>query len=463
MAFHKSFVLLLCTFLGLVCGTLYLYLLFGPQLAQRLDYLATDLSQLALCGLVGVALAGPGAGKIVDSRGFLLAIAVGAVVIASAYQGLRYQYLVGEQAALVPVLMALMFLIGGGLTFINLATIKCCAVCFPSIRGIATLLPLALYGLLAMVFSQMALVVCPGDTAKFLGFLAILVVAITAVCLPLIWFVDRIGVDAVVGTAKTTTETPSITSDKEKLATTKAYAAKLEQPSLVSSPQFWVFFIVLGLGAALGQMYIYLVGYMAKALLPKGTSEKVAAKTQQGQVLIILVANCIGRIVAGLLGDYVVLRKVPRSLLLLIPTLGLVFSQLLGLTISDASQLMVALWLNGFSYGFLFCAMPAVVADVFGLEKFSYNWGVINLSPIVPLYLLTLWFGKVYDANSEVVVMSLADAATAALVVTKTHQCLHGAGCYAQVFRLTLWVAVLLVLVVLFYFSRRRWHAAPVA
>lgn len=456
MAFHKSFVLLSCTFLGLVCGTLYLYLLFGPQLAQRLDYLATDSSQLALCGLVGVALAGPGAGKLVDSRGFLLAIGVGAVVIALAYWGLRYQYVVGEAAALVPLLMALMFLIGCGLTFINLATIKCCAVCFPSIRGVATSLPLALYGLLAMVFSQMASVICPGDTAKFLGFLAVLVVAITAVCLPLIWFVDRIGVDAVVG-AKVPADA-SISGDKEKLATTKAYAAKLESPRLVTSPQFWTFFIVLGLGAALGQMYIYLVGYMVKALLPKGTSEKIAAKTQQGQVLIILIANCIGRIVAGLLGDYVVLKKIPRSVLLLVPTLGLVISQLLGLHLRQASQLFVALWLNGFSYGFLFCAMPAVVADVFGLEKFSYNWGVINLAPIVPLYLFTLWFGKVYDANSEVVVMSLADAATDALVVTKTHQCLHGAGCYAQVFRLTLWVAVLLVLVVLFYFSRRRWH-----
>lgn len=444
MAFRKSFVLLSCTFLGLVCGTLYLFSLYLPQLALRLGYSATDSSKLALCGTVGVALAGPPAGKLVDYKGFSVATMIGGLLIAVSYGCLRQQYV--QAHLLVFLLMFYMFMIGLGSTFINLATLKCCAVCFPKIRGVATLLPLALYGLSAMVFSQLALVVCPGDTAKFLAFLAWLVVGIVVVCLPSLVMVDYLGVEAVVGIA--ISEKPNLEREKEVGAATTSAYSELEEPLLLASPRFWTLFMVLGFGAALGQMYIYSVGYMVKALLSLGTSERVAARTQQGQVLILLVANCLGRILAGVSGDFVVAKKTPRAVLLLVPSIGFVLGLVLGMTVM-LPQLWVCLGIHGFSYGFLFCVMPLIVADTFGLAKFSYNWGLVNLAPILPLYVLTLWFGKVYDGNSEVVVLTLLDGGNLALVTTKTTQCLLGQRCYTQVFGVTVWVAVIVLLVVM--------------
>ena len=44
----------------------------------------------------------------------------------------------------------------------------CCE--FPSIRGVATSLPLALYGLSALFYSVIASVFYPGDTSNFWGF-----------------------------------------------------------------------------------------------------------------------------------------------------------------------------------------------------------------------------------------------------------------------------------------------------
>lgn len=103
-----------------------------------------------------------------DKKGYTVALIIGGLSIISGYLGMKKQY--DNQYSHLLVSSSFLFLIGCGSTFINSACMKCCAVSFPSIRGVATSLPLALYGLSALFYSVIASVFFPGKTSEFLGF-----------------------------------------------------------------------------------------------------------------------------------------------------------------------------------------------------------------------------------------------------------------------------------------------------
>lgn len=149
---------------------MYLYSSYSPQLAARLNYSVTDSSKIALAGTIGVAIAGPVSGKVIDKTGYTRAMIVGGLCILTGYLGLKKQF--DRSYSNLYVSYGFLFLVGTGLTFINGACLKCCAISFPSIRGVATSLPLALYGLSALFYSVIGSVFYPGDTSSFLGFLA---------------------------------------------------------------------------------------------------------------------------------------------------------------------------------------------------------------------------------------------------------------------------------------------------
>lgn len=437
-AVHKSFVLLSCTFLGLICGTLYLYSSYSPQLALRLHYSATDSSSIALVGSLGIAVAGPLSGVVVDRKGYTPPLFIGGLCILAGYAGLRHQFV--AQHSQLAVLCVLLFLVGCGSTFINLVCLKCCAVTFPSLRGVATLLPLALYGLLAMFFSVVASLFFPGDTPGFFGFVIVSLAVIFAVCSPAIVRCDM----------RTRREVVEMTESKAHAA-----APQLAGVGVLRLLRFWLLFFITGALAALGQMYIYLVGYMAKALVTQNYAlspeadqlavvDVVIQQQQQLQVGLLSIANCVGRLAAGVMGDIIVQSfHKPRGWLLFVPALGLTATQLMGRSIARHESLGAASMLSGFFYGYSFCIMPIIVGDVFGMDNFSGNWGLVGLAPVVPSFYFTSLFGKVYDLKS---------VATAA----GTLSCTLGRKCYAQVFTLGLAVAVLAVLVVgVFNFGER--------
>lgn len=455
---RKAFVLLSCTFLGLICGTLYLYLSYSPQLADRLAYSVSDSSRIALVGTLGVAVLGPIAGSVVDRHGYTAALLCGEVAIVAGYLGLKGQYDAAYSS--LGLSCVLLFMVGGGSTFINLACLKCCAVSFPSLRGVATLLPLALYGLLALFYSVTATVFFAGQTLAFLGFLAYLAVAIFAVCAPSVMLCDREH-------AKKASHSRSVLESIEMSTfgtpAPQPHARYAPVPSgfgLVSDPRFWLIFLLTGALAALGQMYIYSVGYMVKALISISVLEaspdaqaQVAAliqNDQQIQVGLLLVANCVGRIVSGIMGDIVAQLFHGRRLwLLFVPCVGLFSTQIMAHETTHYSGLLAVSLLTGFFYGFTFCLMPILVGDVFGMENFSSNWGVVGLAPILPSFYFTSLFGTVYDSH-----LTVSEAGVAA--------CHIGNGCYSSIFALTAVVAGVSVVVAgAFNFGSRLWGRNP--
>ena len=225
-------------------------------------------------------------------------------------------------------------------------------------------------------------------------------------------------------------------------------------------------FAILGSLASLGQMYIYSVGYIVKSLVGYSTTEEhleVAATSDQIELLIqqqqqlqvgmISIANCIGRILAGILGDIITQSfSTPRSWLLVIPSVGTTFCQILTSNTVHYNNLPLNSFLVGLFYGFTFCLIPIIVGDIFGMEDFSFNWGITCLAPIGPSYYLTSMFGKEYDLKSGKT--ALMDMAKDGETLLATMGCSLGNKCYNSVLGVTAGVGCFaIILVLVFNFS----------
>lgn len=457
----RSFILLSCSFLGLICGTLYLYSSYSPQLALRLHYLATGSSSIALCGSLGTAVAGPLAGIVVDKKGYSVALIVGGISIVIGYALLKWQF--DAPYSNLPLSCFDLFMVGCGSTFINSLCLKCCAVKFPSIRGVATSLPLAFYGLSAMFYSVIASIYYAGDTLGFLRFIIVSLTLIFLICCPSIVRCDnkKISKRQRVESVEMTTFGPDPVELHDLQVHGSHHSGEISGLKLLRTPRFWLLFVITGALASLGQMYIYSVGYIVKALvtysyeLPPDAQEKVLSidilvqNQQQLQVSLLSVTNCVGRLAAGISGDVInkSFRK-PRSWLLFIPSCGLILTQLMALNNNHYEDLSLTSILTGFFYGFTFCIMPIIVGDVFGMDNFSQNWGVVGLAPVIPSFYFTNLFGKVYDMRSSVGESGYSS-------------CLLGNGCYDLVFKLALGVGILSLMAV-FTFNLGEWYVSSI-
>lgn len=456
---QRVLVLLSCTFLGLICGTLYLYSSYSPQLAKQLQYTASDSSKIALWGTIGTAVAGPVSGAVVDRKGYTLSLLIGAILIILGYGGMKYQF--DRQLNQIQLSCLWLFSIGLGSTFINSACLKCCAVSFPSIRGVATSLPLALYGLSALFYSVIASVFYTGRTSEFLGFVGVSIVAICVICFPSVYIADK---EHKLRNASTFRNN-QLTEDRHRAHSTDSKA------DLLKSYKFWMLFTILGALASLGQMYIYSVGYIIKSLVGLTMSEQnlesvatvdeidvLIQQQQQLQVGMISIANCIGRILSGILGDIITQSfSMPRSWLLVVPAVGTTFCQFLTSSTEHYTNLPLNSFLVGLFYGFTFCLVPIIVGDIFGMENFSFNWGITCLAPIGPSYYFTSMFGQEYDLNS-----AKADPINSSTSQTTSMGCILGNKCYSDILGITAGVGcVATILVVIFNFSDTLFKRRP--
>lgn len=488
----KAFVLLSCTFLGLICGTLYLYSSYSPQFASRLNYSVSDASKIAQLGTIGVAVSGPISGRVVDKKGYTWALIIGGMCILCGYSGMKKQFDLGYSS--LKTSYFLLYLIGSGSTFINSVCLKCCAVSFPSIRGVATSLPLALYGLSALFYSVIGSIFFPGDTSKFLGFLAYSSLVIFGICAPSIIITDRehrlrkqnrvnnavniemsslrpsssITVTPQLSPKPTINSTPNTPGSSNNTSNNKKVIGDdddddddmsvIHTGNIFYSPKFWILFFLTGFLAAIGQMYIYSVGYIVKALIGKGINfdntmtqttkaqlEAAIQKNQQLQVGLLSTTNCIGRLLSGIFGDIITQSfNKRRSWLLFIPSIGLTITQIMGSQIIDYNKLASMSLLTGFFYGFTFCIMPIIVGDIFGMENFSLNWGVVCLAPILPSFYFTNLFGNIFDSKS---------------IVSQdgSHVCSIGKSCYDSVFSFTVVITSICIGVVCLLNFGYRW------
>jgi len=375
----------------------------------------------------------PFVGRVIDSRGPRLTLAISFVLLATGYLGIKAVYdgfednegPVGAGTLLSLVFFELLTGVGG---YAGYATaLNTVARSFPNrIRSTVTGMVVAGFGLSAFVFSAIARAIFPGNTS---GFLLTLAVG-TASPVVLGWLLIRTCPYPDHIPRATVEDGDPADSDDASLPpgeTTQLIRkdGRIERPDitglvLMRTVDFWIIFWIMSLLCGTGIMWINNVGLMARALAFKdGTipDEKEHMKWQTLQVSTLSITSCIGRIIIGVTADFVKHRGMRRAWCIAIVATSFLISQLVGLGVQDIEHLQYVVALVGLSYGGVFGLLPTIIIEWFGIAHFSENWGLTCLSPLVAGNIFSLVFGRIFDAHST-------------HIAHRMH-CLEGVRCYS--------------------------------
>lgn len=212
--------------------------------------------------------------------------------------------------------------------------------------------------------------------------------------------------------------------------------------NLVEDKTFLVHYVIISLCSGIGQMYIYTVGFIVTAQFNiHEDADGSPASLQAIQVSTISIASFSGRVVAGFLSDYLHKRLHAQRQWVVIGTIFMMLiGQLLLMLTNNLSTITLSSLLIGGGYGLLNGTYPSIIADTFGVKTFTTAWGLTCSGPLVILFSLNRYFGKIYDSQSD-----------------ETGVCLVGNECYKGAFQLStvLCVVTLGINLTLIYFKRR--------
>ncbi|KAK7689988.1 hypothetical protein QCA50_006630 [Cerrena zonata] len=258
---------------------------------------------------------------------------------------------------------------------------------------------------------------------------------------------------------------PSNSSLRERTSiSTKAKPVdpRIRGMALAMSVDFWLLFITTVLLSGTALMFISNVGLISQALYAYATpvyDETQALEWQAKQVSSISIFNCMGRIIIGLIADTSRhIYHTPRSYFIPLVSLLFVISQMTALSITEVDGLWKASSLLGLSYGCLFGLFPAVTIEWFGLHHFSENWGFMSLAPVIGSNILSIAFGRIFDAHTHPAPeVNFASTMNTRSAPSDSHSlCLEGRACYADSLRLTI-SACSLAFVLGVYVAYRDW------
>ncbi|VEU20656.1 DEKNAAC101608 [Brettanomyces naardenensis] len=209
---------------------------------------------------------------------------------------------------------------------------------------------------------------------------------------------------------------------------------------LLTNKLFLSHFVLNAFYSAIGQVYIYSVGFIVSAqlnhtALPSGSSDS-STQYQALQVSIISFANFLGRLISGPLSDLFSKRlQMSRLWVIIMGLCTLILGQVSLIVFNSLGALSLTSLLVGISYGAIYGTLPAVLADTFGSRNFATTWALLGTGPIMIFLVLSNLFGKDYDHHSELVHGGDGQA---------IKMCLKGGGCYRNVFGLNIGLCALL-------------------
>ncbi|KIW14121.1 hypothetical protein PV08_06902 [Exophiala spinifera] len=478
-----------CTTIALACGTNYGYSIWGPSFATHLKLSATDSNLIGTIGNLGMYAFGIPSGIMVDAKGPRWGVALGICLFAAGYYPISQAYNAGPGAYSVGLICLFSFLTGAGSSSAFTASLKAAALNFPESRGTATAFPLAAFGLSAMFFATIALLI-PAGTENFLILLATGTVLMPLLAFPFLRVIphhsyhhipqqDRQAMHRTrsfgshdyspteqPGAAHPTKNTPSSSStishkpettpgsgDEHSSLLSSSDADDVESSShpdsdrnhesphldirgfaLLPLPEFWQLFSMLGLLTGIGLMTINNIGNDAQALwkhYDPSVTPAYIEKRQAMHVSILSFCSFAGRLTSGI-GSDVLVSKLDRSRFWCLFASAVTFcvAQIAGTAISTPRFLVILSGLTGFAYGMLFGVFPSLVAHCFGVHGMSQNWGTMTLAPVISGNIFNILYGRIYDSHS--IKNEAGDM-----------ECLQGRECYRSAYWVTFVAAVL--------------------
>ncbi|KAK4140640.1 major facilitator superfamily domain-containing protein [Dichotomopilus funicola] len=173
---------------------------------------------------------------------------------------------------------------------------------------------------------------------------------------------------------------------------------------LLRSLDFWQLFSIMGILAGIGLMTINNIGHDVIALWERYDSsvdESFLVHRQQMHVSILSVASFAGRLLSGVGSDFLVKSlHANRAWCLVVACFVFCIAQVCAINITNPNFLGFVSGLSGLGYGFLFGVFPSIVAESFGINGLSQNWGFMTLSPVISGNIFNLLYGVIYDSHS---------------------------------------------------------------
>jgi len=112
---------------------------------------------------------------------------------------------------------------------------------------------------------------------------------------------------------------------------------------------------------------------------------------------------CKAHVCPGVGSDFLVkILKASRLWCLTVASLVFLAAQIFALNIENPHYLGLVSGFTGIAYGFLFGCFPSLVAEAFGINGLSTNWGCMTLSPVLSGNVFNIFYGSVFDRHSIV-------------------------------------------------------------
>ncbi|KAF6220614.1 hypothetical protein HO133_003047 [Letharia lupina] len=399
------------TLISLACGTNYAYSAWAPAFAEKLKLSSTQSNLIGTFGNLGMYSAGIPIGLLVDTRGPRPGALLGAVSLGVGYFSLYRAYDGGPGSISLPWLCFFAFLTGVGGCASFAGAVKTSALNWPDHRGAATAFPLSAFGLSAFVFASVSSLAFPDNTLDLLLLLAIAtftipfigsfllrIVPVPQSYDPLPGSLERSGSDA------STLLQRSKSEDSRHIVRHLSHEPDIRGLAMLSHTKFYLLWVLMGLLTGLGIMTINNIGSDARALwhhYDDSASSEFVQERQLMHVEILSFMSFCGRLTSGI-GSDIIVRKLGMSRFwcLFISSTIFLFAQVCGTQIDNPHLLGFLSGLTGLAYGFLFGVYPALVAETFGVNGFSQNWGSMTLAPIVFGNIFNLVYGHIYDRHS---------------------------------------------------------------
>ncbi|KAG0000736.1 hypothetical protein BGZ80_001529 [Entomortierella chlamydospora] len=431
---------------ALVSGTPYLYSTYANQLTTKLALTALQSNVVAAGVHYGLFLSGPLFGRLVDSRGPKFVGTFAAGLLATGYSGLAVTYSGFFYSFGFLTAFLFLILVGMGSQAGYMTAVSTNAHNFHSARGLAMSIPIALFGLSALLFAQINNLFYKDDTQAFMFLVAkaiggtILISVLFLTVFPKDDQKSSLDPEAVIATANQLGSDEIISHDAEEhrrnvgererlLQTTPTSYSNIPstEPVVVHHPLsgFKLFattrvamtlFISILLLAGPGLMYMTNAGNVIRSIyrdhmedpsIPPTDEELIRLQQLQNyHVSLISLCSCLGRFSVGMMSD---LGKrgsgkwwgISRIGFLVYAGVCVWLGQTFGANINDINDLAKVSILVGLGYGSVFGVAPTIVSEWFGVSFFGTNWGWISIGNAIGGQFFNVIFGYLYDLEAQ--------------------------------------------------------------
>ncbi|KAL6451069.1 hypothetical protein SBY92_001320 [Candida maltosa Xu316] len=447
---------------ALSTGTLFVYSVYGTQLADKCQLDSSSAANLNISATLGSSFGAILAGFVTDTYGTQLPILISCFALSLGYKWIQWQYELGENSQVWQLLSA-MFLIGVGSVSGYFSAIKAVTVNFPNLKATAQSVTIASFAISSLIFSFISTNLYHGNVGGFLSFMSnacFILMFIGFIFIRVDGNIDHDEVGELNNTDDSTDATLLLATIVDENTNHIDKLRSMNIKETLTHSIFWFHYFIFAIVQGLGQMYIYSVGFILKAIhyyYADKLHNKSIPSLQTLQALhvsLIAIASFLGRLSSGPTSDFFVHKlNSQRHWVLIIGTVLMLIGHSLDIvkiTSLTSDVHTVNLYLSivsiviGYAYGLSFTSYPAIVSDIFNMRNYSLIWGITYSAATIGLTIMTKVFGYVYDGNSTTWDEKLKD-----------YVCAKGAACYSATFEITSGLCVLVIGSILGYIYHR--------